>query len=146
MRVANWAPGGRAPTSDIAIRPSGRWNHSMWLRPFSSPSARSAGAAASRIPRIGVVDIARRNDAPLDPGMPQHLDGRRVVGVDRVPDDLSSQHHAVEGVLFAGHELLDQDGISFDGSIAEATRQPVVVVDRYVARAPAPAGGFTIKG
>ncbi len=44
------APGGRAPTSEIATLPSGRRNHSMWLIPVCMPSTRSASPATARIP------------------------------------------------------------------------------------------------
>ena len=46
---ASCLPGGRAPTSEIATLPSGRSNHSMWLKPSCRPRAVRARGASSWI-------------------------------------------------------------------------------------------------
>ena len=55
----NCAPGGRAATSEIAIEPSGRRNHSMCVIPVTMPSVLSARGPASRIAAYSGPSIER---------------------------------------------------------------------------------------
>ena len=147
----NWAPGGRAPTSDTATEPSARRNHSMWLKPGRAGRGRAAASAPAR--RIGVVlravDVAGQQHAPLDPRMLEHVERRRQVAADRVPHAARrATHDAVEGVLVADDELLDQRRLPRerrrDGQPLPELVRPTRA--RNVPRAPAPAGGLTTTG
>ena len=77
-------------------------------------TARRAGRApCSARPAVDddvalVVDAPRQQHAPLDPRMLEHVERARQVAADRVPHHLAADHDAVEGVLLAGHELLEE--------------------------------------
>ena len=69
---------------------------------------RRAPPVDALVPRAG--DVAGQHDRPLDPRVAQDLQRRRAVVGDRRPHGRPADGDAVEGVLLAGEELLEQRG------------------------------------
>ena len=65
-------------------------------------------AEADDVGVLRSVDVPRQHDAPLDPRVRQHVERARQVAADRVPDEPAVDHDAVEGVLVAADELLEE--------------------------------------
>ena len=143
------APGGRAPTSEIMTPPSGLRNHSMCERPVPMPRAlERALADAADLVELRVVDLARHQHAPLDPG--------RVHHVERTPAGSSESEcqTALPRIETVSNEYSSPvtnssttAGRSTDGRlIVSASRSSTIEVTRKVPLAPAPAAGLSTSG
>ncbi len=96
------APGGRAATSEIAMLPSARRNHSMCVSPVvHAEHVERATLRGSDVVVPRAVDLAWQHQAPLDPRILQHVERRRVVVRERVPDRLAIDRNRLERVLLA---------------------------------------------
>ena len=73
------------------------------------------GGDAGNVGVLGSGDIARQQDAPLDPWVLEHVERSREIATDGVPDQPAIDHNAVKRVLGPGHELLEQHRVAGAG-------------------------------
>jgi len=119
--VQMFAPGGRAATSETTMlsSASGDLGDDDAVVAAAEPlevthpgleaehlqGARPRGLDGVEVRR---VDLAGQHHHPLDPGVLHHRQRRRIVVGDGAEADLAVEDEGVEGVLLAGHELLEE--------------------------------------
>ena len=81
----------------------------MWVSASRDPEGpQRGGADLVDAGVLGSGDVAREQHRPLDPRVAQDLERRRLVVGDRGPHGVAADRDAVEGVLLADEELLEQ--------------------------------------
>ena len=144
----NWAPGGRAATSEIAMEPSARRNHSMWVIPVTMPRASSAAGR----PRGSARTRGRRRPAGSRTVHWIQGDSMTCSGVGeyseiewkrcRPPIDTLSKEYSRPWTNSSSSRACAGVG----GCEAIQLSSCETSSTRKVSRAPAPAGGLATSG